>query len=274
MNKDRTKKYFSKSASTYDNHADLQKYIKDRLIEKLLTKDISKHETILDIGAGTASGARKLKETYPDAFATASDIAHGMMKHAKKNTQGGDSTIEFVTADMERLPFKDNSFDLVYSSSAAHWVNDLKRLFMRTDEIVKDNGVFCFSTFGKKTLRELKICFDMAYEKSSKDSREHLNRFTPLEEIIIDLNRSGFNDISVEVEKKKMYYHDLSDLLKKLKAIGSHTTDANTRYLGKDFIKLASEIYEQNFSEDQKVYATYVVYYLICRRKDLRGENG
>jgi malonyl-CoA O-methyltransferase len=262
--KAKAKKHFSKSALSYDKNAELQKYMEDKLIGKLVSAGMSA-ESILDIGAGTGGGALKLYGIHPQANVTACDIAHGMMKHARHCNTTREKAIKLITADMEYLPFKEGMFDIVYSNAAVHWAEDLGRLFGEAKKALKPGGVLCFSTFGQNTLEELVYSFDEAYLDIKKERRDHVNRFASLDEVIIKLKRAGFNDIAIEVEKKRLYYQNVKDLLKKLKAIGSHRNDLDIRFLGRDFFNGVFDIYEKNFKENDKIYATYVVYYLVCK---------
>jgi malonyl-CoA O-methyltransferase len=261
------KRHFSKSAVTYDENASLQRQIEDRLIGKVTAADL-KPAKILDIGAGTGSGAKKLRAVYPDSKVFACDIAHGMMKYAKGPDSDERDGLFFLTADMESLPFKGDTFDIVYSSAAAHWLVEPQDLFFDAKRILKGDGVFCFSTFGPYTLYELNKSFDDAYKESNKEPSEHVNRFTPFEEVILKLRRAGFDDIKAEVEEKKITYPKVIDLLKSLKAIGSHRTDTSSGYLGREFLKRVFDIYEKNFKENNDIFATYIVYYFVCRVKN------
>lgn len=58
--------------------------------------------------------------------------------------------------DGAALPFADASFDLVFSSMALHWVNDMPRLLTEIRRVLKPDGAFLAAFLGGDTLDELK----------------------------------------------------------------------------------------------------------------------
>jgi malonyl-CoA O-methyltransferase len=261
--KEKIKKYFSKSALTYDKNASLQRYLGDKLIAKLVSANKAP-QNILDIGAGTACDSVKLSNICPNAKIVVCDIAHGMMKYAKRRSIEITDQLGIVTADMEHLPFAEDQFDVVYSNAAMQWVDDIRKVFVNTKKILKNGGTFCFSTFGPYTLDELDCSFDETYKYFKKERMDHINKFIPFEEIILELRKAGFAEITAEVEKKTITYKNVKELFKSLKSIGSHKDDLNKGLMGKEFLHKVFEIYESKFKKDDGIYATYVVYYFTC----------
>lgn len=73
---------------------------------------------ILDVCCGTGSVILTFKEHYPDSFAVGYDFSPGMLRMAKaKDTEGG---VFFMEGDAAKLPFEDNSFDVVTCSHALY----------------------------------------------------------------------------------------------------------------------------------------------------------
>ncbi len=64
---------------------------------------------ILDVNSGTGFVARKLLTLFPEAHIVATDLSEAMLAQAQQRSP----TIEFVRADTAKLPFSDESFDLV-----------------------------------------------------------------------------------------------------------------------------------------------------------------
>ena len=62
-----------------------------------------------------------------------------------------------MDVDGARLPFEDNSVDMVTSGLAVHWVNNLPGLFKEINRCLKPDGVFLGSMFGGETLFELRF---------------------------------------------------------------------------------------------------------------------
>ncbi len=85
------------------------------LVGHLLRKrrfDVSAHRTILDVGAGAGQIlGHLLKETCPDTRLIAFDLSHQMLCRARYRLKS-DRPI-YISGDMMRMPFAENSFDCV-----------------------------------------------------------------------------------------------------------------------------------------------------------------
>ena len=110
---------YKKLAKNYNELHRQEQLKKAKLIIKLL--DI-KHETVLDVGCGTA--------IYSDLFKnyTGIDNCKEMLKLSKANT---------MHAQAEKLPFKDQSFEIVISITAAHNFKDIKKAIQEIKRVSK-----------------------------------------------------------------------------------------------------------------------------------------
>ena len=127
LDKKSVKKFFNRAAKSYDNAAILQEEVQNRLLERL---EYIRHQpaTVIDIGCGTGKGLKRLDKVYRRARVYGADIAHAMLLRTRSR-QSWLSRQPLVTADMERLPFANDVFDLIYSSLALQWSNDLLTTF-------------------------------------------------------------------------------------------------------------------------------------------------
>jgi malonyl-CoA O-methyltransferase len=164
---------FSKAASQYEASAFLQKEVASRLIERLDVMNVSP-KTILDAGCGTGYCTRILNKAFSKAKVTGVDIAAGMIEEAKKQN-GFFTKIDYQVADIEELPFEDNSFDVVFSNLTVQWLNDSKLLFAELNRVLKPGGLLIFSTLGTDTLMELK----QSWQKV--DQGVHVNHFLDMQ---------------------------------------------------------------------------------------------
>ena len=78
----------------------------------------------LDVGTGTGAGARVLRQRYPEAEVVGADVSPLMLAEARKHAPD----IEFVEADAARLPFDDESFDLVTHANMIPFVAEASRV--------------------------------------------------------------------------------------------------------------------------------------------------
>jgi SAM-dependent methyltransferase len=98
-----------------------------------------KPQSVLDLGAGTAHGSRALKRRFPKSLVVAADIAPGMLERAKLQSRWL-RRFERVRADAYALPFRDGSFDLVFSSLMLQWCDDLDVVFAEIARVLRPGG--------------------------------------------------------------------------------------------------------------------------------------
>ena len=251
--KDRTKSSFSKSASTYNNIAELQFKIADILVSTL---DKSKCALrILDVGTGTGYLVDKLQCRFPNAKIYAADIAFGMVKisSAKKRI----NRTGFAQADAEFLPYKNDTFDILISNSVYQWMESYSRWISELYRVIKPEGKFLFSMFGGETLCELGSSFIEAHNTLGTQPNSHCIDFIGERKLVSLLNK--FKDVCVQKITKKVYYKDVVSLLTYLRSIGSH----NHLYSSRDglgnrrLMNKMKEVYTEKYSMDNKIFATY-----------------
>src|SRR3546814_3241551 len=116
---------FSRAAGSSDSVAALQRQVGNQLLARL--PSTRQPGRWLDLGSGTGYFSRVLAAAFPEADGLALDIAEGMLRHARP--QGG--ARHFVTGDAERLPLRDGTVDLIYSSLALQWCVEIGRASWR-----------------------------------------------------------------------------------------------------------------------------------------------
>ncbi|MFN3716315.1 MAG: malonyl-ACP O-methyltransferase BioC [Thiobacillus sp.] len=228
---------FNRAAAGYDAHAVLQREVCDRLLERL---DFVKLDpaTVLDLGAGTGYGLERLRQRYPEAALLALDIAPAMLAAARRRLPrpgwldrarqlwplaGGAAAVDYVCADMETLPLRANSVQMIWSSLALQWAQDLESTLKGIHRALVPGGLFMFATFGPDTLKELRAAF------AGIDASPHVNRFTDLHDIGDMLVHAGFAHPVMEMDMLTLTYADLKALMRDIKGMGAHNTAADRR---------------------------------------------
>lgn len=112
------------------------------LIPNLETK------SILDIGCGNGYMLKTLREKCNDCVLTGTDLS-SMIRSSKNKEK--DLSIRFVPAVCHKLPFEDNSFDVVISSLMFHWVDHLKKICTEIYRVLKPGGNFISSNIHPNT---------------------------------------------------------------------------------------------------------------------------
>jgi len=75
--------------------------------------------TILDLGSGTGYLSIEIAKRAPSLQVCGIDLGRQMVKIARRHAKGVDNA-RFVFGNASKLPFKDNSIDLVVSTGASH----------------------------------------------------------------------------------------------------------------------------------------------------------
>jgi malonyl-CoA O-methyltransferase len=252
---------FERAAGTYEEAAVLQREICDRMLARL---DYIRHRpnTILDAGAGTGYGARRLSERYPGAAVAALDIAHGMLARSRalvpwwRRLLPLARPILHVCGDVESLPLRRDWASMVWSNATLQWCNDLKRAFEEVHRAMAPGGLFMFSTFGPDTLKELRQAFGAA------DGYTHVNRFADMHDIGDLLVQCGFATPVMDMELITMTYTEPMAVMRELKAIGAHNVTAGRRrgLMGKGaWSKFLASI--ENIRRDGTLPITFEVVY-------------
>ena len=216
ISKQKIRRAFDRAASSYDAAAVLQKEVCNRLLEKLEYIRLSPR-LILDAGVGTGEAVAPLMTRYKKARLVALDLSERML--AKASGQGSlMRKPDLVCADLEQLPFRENSFDLIFSSLTMQWCNDLEATIQGFLQVLNPGGLLMFTTFGPDTLKELRTCWHHI------DDAVHVNQFTDMHDVGDDLLRAGFADPVMEAEIITVNYDSVDQLMADLRAIGANAT--------------------------------------------------
>lgn len=110
---------------------------------------LSYYDKVLEIGCGDGSLWKKQSSNYN---ITLSDKSEGMVNDARRNL--GDK-YNYQVIECESIPFVDNYFDLVLANHVMFYLDDLKKGLSEVQRVLKDNGTFICSTYGKNHMIEI-----------------------------------------------------------------------------------------------------------------------
>lgn len=214
LDKKKVAQSFSRAAVTYDSAAQLQRDIGAQLFAGL-SDNLPAQSLVLDLGSGTGFFTQQLAAKYRQSRIVGLDIAQGMLHYAAEQR----SEISWLCADAELLPFADNSVDIIFSSLAIQWCNNLPQLFSELTRVLKLGGCVHIATLGPHTLHELKS----AWQKV--DDYVHVNRFQSMQAVVEAISSQLIVD-NVRQENRTLYYERLVDLTRELKALGAHNINS------------------------------------------------
>ena len=114
-------------------------------VRKALGQAPTHYPRSLEIGAGTGYFTLNLLRAGLIGQATCSDISPGMLDALQTNAQRLGLTVHTEPANAERLPFADNSFDLVLGHAVLHHIPDLARAFAEFERVLAPGGTVLFA---------------------------------------------------------------------------------------------------------------------------------
>jgi ubiquinone/menaquinone biosynthesis C-methylase UbiE len=114
-------------------------------ITKLLGPRPGPFANSLEIGAGTGYFSLNLLQTGVVKHATCTDISPGMLATLEHNALQLGVEVETAACDASRLPFEDESFDLVLGHAVLHHRPDLDACFAEFKRVLKPGGTLFFA---------------------------------------------------------------------------------------------------------------------------------
>ncbi len=99
---------------------------------------------LLEVPVGTGVLTMPIYQTLPDADITCLDYSTDMMGKAKTRAERDCiQNVTFLQGDVGKLPFEDESFDLVLSLNGFHAFPDKEAAYHEVFRVLKPGGIFC-----------------------------------------------------------------------------------------------------------------------------------
>jgi malonyl-CoA O-methyltransferase len=252
INKLKIAESFGRSANKYDSVANVQRQVANTLIAKLTDVSTS---ICLDLGCGTGYSIPALAEQFEHIVGL--DIAEGMLSYSKAR-----HCANWVCADAEKIPLANASVDVVFSSLAIQWCENLPALFASLRRVVKPGGKILIATLGPQTLHELRSAWGCV------DEYVHVNKFVSQDELLKAVHTQSFSKVTLDKHKVILSYDELRQLTYELKTLGAHNMNSGqgTGLTGPKKIKKLKQSYEVFRDKAGFLPATYEVFYLelVC----------
>jgi ubiquinone/menaquinone biosynthesis C-methylase UbiE len=99
----------------------------------------------LEIGSGTGYFSLNLLQLGVIERLTATDISPGMLARLAATADALGLEVETAATEAERLPFEDESFDLVFGHAVLHHIPDLDRAFEEFRRVLRPGGMVAFA---------------------------------------------------------------------------------------------------------------------------------
>lgn len=255
--KHRIRQAFDQAATTYDEAADVQREVCDRLAGYFEQASVDRQPAaILDAGCGTGYGVQWLEQHWPCAELILVDFAPGMLLASRTRSPQALR----VCADIEALPFADGQFDLYWSSLAWQW-NDPGRCLAEAERVLKPAGMLAVATLGTDNFPELRHAF------AEVDDYSHVLAIPDPDQLRAGCQANGWQVQLWRRQPVRRYYTDLRALLRRVKAVGAREVEQRrpTPFSRAAWQAVAAR-YEQ-WREPEGLPLTYDVAWLIAVRQ-------
>lgn len=246
---------FSRAAASYDSVAQLQRAVGNQLLQQLPTLQPAR---VVDLGSGTGYFTDKLQTQYPAACVLGLDMAEGMLRYARDQRA---QSLHWLAADMEALPLADASVDLLFTSLALQWCEDLPAFFRGARRALVPGGCLAIASLGPKTLFELRDSWRQV------DDYVHVNDFVAGDPLRRAATEAGLVECSWRSSMEIMRYDSLKALTHELKSLGAHNVnhDRAQGLTGPKKLRALLAAYEA-YRTDGVLPASYEVQWLIVHK--------
>ena len=235
LDKELIKEKFTKSLTTYNSNAFIQKIMADELIKLINGK---KYKNILEIGSYTGILTEKLNKNN---FNFENYIAIDLIPQSKSYINKINNKIEFLNIDIENFKTQ-KKFDLIIANASLQWCDDLSYVLKKLQTLLTADGIIAFSLFGKKNFFEIKDIFNISL---NYPSIENIKTMFP-------------NDILIFEKKYELKFDNSLDILKHLKATGVNAIKKNN-FLIKE-LKEKLKLYELKYQNKLTYNPLYVIF--------------
>ena len=171
--------------------------------------------TVLELGCGTGSlwiGRDEVLGSFGKLVLT--DFSEGMLNTARENI-GNRNNIEYRVADIQNLPFEDNSFDMVIANSMLYHVPDINKGINEVRRVLKDEGTFYCATLGENNFVEkLAEWFRLSGENFNPN---HNFTMQNGEQIL----GAAFSNVEARFYADSLHVTDIDDLVNYLRSLAS-----------------------------------------------------
>ena len=144
------RRVYDKVAPEYEEASVVAREVMRRLDTRLELLAVQPQH-VLDLGSGVGDYLPQLYKRYPKAAVTGLDLSLNMLRLTDKR-RSLFRKARLVQADVQALPFADESVDIVTAGLVLFFVKDPTVVFQEINRVLKPSGAVLFSTLGPDSL--------------------------------------------------------------------------------------------------------------------------
>ena len=218
----------------------LPRIVSKKLVDRLEDLPHFQPKNILNLGCGTGSCLEPLFHRYPNAYIVSMDQSYSVIQKAKSIFPPRANKIFYIQGDIQVLPFKQHSFDLVCANLSLIFVPDIFQYLLRLKKWLKPGGMLLLTGLGIDSFKELPQI------TSSCDAI-----FSDLHALGDALVAAKWDDIVMDVDRFFIYYPNYLAFCDELKEIGFNDLTAEEHH---------SKTQNQNHSKAKQGITWEIVY--------------
>ena len=139
--------FWDRVAFIYDIFANIINKKVHKKLKEIVANEITKDDDVLECACGTGMLTKVVAPKSKSIIAT--DFSSKMLKRAKKKCKKYNN-VEFMNANIMKLDFDDNSFDIVIAANVIHLLDDPINAINELDRVCKGNGKIIIPTYMNK----------------------------------------------------------------------------------------------------------------------------
>lgn len=245
---------FEQAAATYEQNAQVQILVAERLLD-LLAKaapQLTKPKRILEIGCCTGLLTEKISARYPDyGLLTASDLVDSFQQCLCSKNLLSSGRVAFLAGDIETINLP-SVYDLIISSSTLQWVHNLPRLCHKLSQHCSRDGILAISLYGALNLQEIRTLCGVGL---------HYTPFNQLQTLVAE----HFQILATDQSTETLWFRDALSVLHHLRATGVNAI--GQKAWSRKQLRTFLAAYEERFRGIHGVSLTYHPMYLIARAR-------
>ncbi|EPF70550.1 malonyl-ACP O-methyltransferase BioC [Acinetobacter indicus] len=251
VNKSQVARRFAQAHHSYLQHAVIQQQICQQLV-RLMQSHLTSRKLgrVFEIGCGTGALTRALEQHFQVQQLLLNDLYPEVQQQLFST-----SRTEWWIGDAEQIAFPEQ-LDMLISSSALQWMQNLQQLFAKIAHALKPSGYLCFSSFGPDNLKEIKAL-----------TGQGLDYFS-LPELRRCLESQGFEIVYLSETVKTLAFEHPRQVLQHLKATGVTGTASGhrwTKHSLQQFYQAYRQFSRLNVAGQQEYLLSYHPIYCIAR---------
>ena len=207
------------AAAGYDQVAATQQQVAAALARRIIALPLRSNARILEVGCGTGFVAAAMPSLPEGADWLMTDVASAMVKRARQRLQR-QTGYRFAVLDAEhpRFDTPEEPFDLICSSLAAQWFEDLQHTLEGLFQLLKPGGRLLVSTLARGSLAQWRAAHEAL----------DLTPGTPAypDRLALEAMRLDGQAGRIDIEHFTSSYRTGRDFLRALRALGAATPRA------------------------------------------------